>query len=72
MMFKNKLASFSALALAAGTTLPAFATDPSLKDLTDVVSFGSVLGGVVAIGVGVAGVYLLLRGVKILLPLIRG
>lgn len=69
---KNKIKYLAALALTAGSTLPAFAVDPDLTALTSVVSFTTVLAGVIAIAVGVAGVYLLIRGVKILLPLIRG
>lgn len=71
-MFENKFKKITAIALTAGATLPVFAADPTLADLTSVVSFTTVLAGVISIGVGVAGVYLLIRGVKILLPLIRG
>jgi len=39
------------------------ATAPDLSGLTAAVDFSSVLTGVVAIGVAVAGVYVLIRGV---------
>jgi hypothetical protein len=67
----------SAAALAAtGTALVAHAqtapTGPDLSSLTDQVNFASVTVAVLAIGAGVAGVYIIIRGVKIIWPLIKG
>lgn len=77
---KNKLKVFatrSAVAMTAAiSSVTVFAqtppSTPSLSGLTDAINFTEVMTGVVAIGVAVAGVYVLIRGVKIILPLIRG
>lgn len=50
----------------------AFAVGPDFSSLTASVNFDSTTTSVLAVGAALAGLFIVLRGVKIILPLIRG
>lgn len=68
MNYKQKLA----LAVVAVSASPVFAAGPDLSSLTAAVDFGTVTTAILAIGALVAGLFLAIRGVKTILPMIKG
>lgn len=59
------LTAVTSVALAAGT-------GPDLTPLTSVVDFGTVITAVLAIAGLLAGVYVAIRGAKIVISMVRG
>ena len=68
----KSLATRAALAVGAVGASAAHAADPSMTDLTSQVSFAEVLVGVFAIGGLLAALYSSIKGVRIVLGMIRG
>lgn len=62
------------LALAAAVSVPAvsFAAGPDYSTVTAAVDFGSVVTGVLAIAALAAGVYVAVKGAKMVIGMIRG
>lgn len=69
-MFK-KIASLAALSTVATGVLAA-STGPDLTPLTSVVDFGTVITAVLAIAGLLAGVYVAIKGAKIVIGMVRG
>ncbi|MCG9093786.1 hypothetical protein [Laribacter hongkongensis] len=69
-MFK-KIASLAALSTVATGVLAA-GTGPDLTPLTSVVDFGTVITAVLAIAGLLAGVYVAIKGAKIVIGMVRG
>lgn len=68
-MFK-KIASLAALSTVATGAMAA--TGPDLTPLTSVVDFGTVITAVLAIAGLLAGVYVAIKGAKIVIGMVRG
>lgn len=62
------------LAIAAAVSVPAvsFAAGPDFTPITAGVDWGSVITGILAVAALAAGVYVAVRGAKMLLGMIRG
>ena len=69
-MFR-KIASLAALSTVATGVLAA-GTGPDLTPLTSVVDFGTVITAVLAIAGLLAGVYVAIKGAKIVIGMVRG
>ena len=67
----NKIASLAALSTVATGVLAA-GTGPDLTPLTSVVDFGTVITAVLAIAGLLAGVYVAIKGAKIVIGMVRG
>ncbi len=67
----SKIGLVCALSLVAGV---AAAATPAtgISQLTNAVSFTDVVTGIMAIGVALMGLYVTIRGVKIVLSMVRG
>ena len=70
-----RIASQIGPAVAAGTLLvpfPAHAEAPDFSQLTSGVDFSSVITAVMAVGVVLMGVYVAIKGARIVLSMVRG
>lgn len=67
-MYQKLVAVASLVAVSA----PSFAAGADLSSLTSAVDFGTVTTAILAIGALIAGLFLVIRGVKTVLPMIKG
>ncbi len=69
-MKKYLLALIASLMLFIGTN--AFAVGPDFSTITSSVDFSTVVTGVMAVAVALVGVYIAVRGARMLLSFVRG
>ena len=63
--------SILAVSLLGGAS-SAFAAEPSLTSLTNAISFAEVGTAAIAIGTALVGLYVIIKGVQIVVSMVRG